>query len=41
MVPKDIFNMVTYVTLIVLTKRGDIFLFSYHLRALIFFVNEV
>ena len=41
MVPHDIFNMVIYVTLTVLTKRGNIFLFSYHLIALIFFVNEV
>ena len=42
MVPYDIFNMVVYVTLTVLTKHGNIFLlFHYHLRALIFFVNEV
>ena len=40
-VPFDIFDMVIYVTLTVLTKRGNIFLFSYHLRALIFFVYEV
>ena len=39
MVPYDIFNIVIYVTLTVLTKRGNIFLFGYHLRALIFFVN--
>ena len=41
MVPYGISNMVIYVTFTVLTKSGNIFLFSYHLRALIFFVNEV
>ena len=41
MVHYDIFNMVIYITLTVLTNRGNIFLFSYHLRSLIFFVNEV
>ena len=41
-VPYDIFNTVIYVTLTVLTKHWNmLFLFSYHLRALIFFVNEV
>ena len=40
-VPYDISNMVIYVTLTVLTKLGNIFLISYHLKALIFFVNEV
>ena len=40
MVPYDILNMVIYVTITVLTKRGNIFLFSYYLRAVIFFVNE-
>ena len=41
MVTYDIYNMEIYVTLTVLTKRGNIFLFGYHLRALIFFVDEV
>ena len=41
MVPFDIFDMVTYVTLTSLTKSGNILLFSYYLRALIFFINEV
>ena len=41
MVHYNIFNMVIYVTLTVLSKRGNIFLFNYHLRSLIFFVNEV
>ena len=40
-VPYNIFNMVIYVSLTVLKKRGNIFLFSYHLRSLIFFVDEV
>ena len=41
MVPFDIFNMVTYVTLTSLTKSGNILLFSFHLRAPIFFIDKV